>query len=120
MTDRRRGGEEGTASVELAAMLPTVVMIMLFSFEALMAAWTIERVENAARTGARLAGQSQDSGACVPGAQAAMPGWLNDYSASGTPSGNGVQCRVRATVPVLFPGVPLDFTVERTVTMPQG
>jgi hypothetical protein len=117
---RRRGGEEGTASVELVAMLPTALMVILFSFEALMAAATIERVENAARTGARVAGQNQDPGACGRGAAAAMPDWLNDHTVSGGRSGDGVRCRVRARVPVLFPGVPLDFTIERTVTMPQG
>jgi hypothetical protein len=31
-----------------------------------------------------------------------------------------VYCHVRAKVPLLWKGVPLDFTVNRTVTMPLG
>ncbi|HEX2314735.1 MAG TPA: TadE/TadG family type IV pilus assembly protein [Thermomonospora sp.] len=112
--------DQGTASVEFIAMLPTAMLVVLFSFEALMAASTIERVENAARTGARVAGQTQDAGGCRRGAETAMPDWLNDHTVSGTLSDDGARCRVRARVPVLFPGVPLDFTIDRTVTMPQG
>jgi hypothetical protein len=49
-----------------------------------------------------------------------MPGWLNNRVADGGPSGDGLYCHVRAKVPLLWPGVPLDFTVDRTVRMPMG
>lgn len=114
------GRDRGVSAVEYAATFPLVVCTILLAFEALMAAVTVERVENAARTGARTAGQDQRAAACRTAALEAMPGWLNDKTVSGGPAGDGVFCRVRAHVPVLWPGVPLDFTVDRTVTMPLG
>ncbi|MFB4300705.1 TadE/TadG family type IV pilus assembly protein [Actinomadura sp. NTSP31] len=115
------GADRGTASVEFATLLPIVLAVVLVCFEALMASVTVERVENAARTGARVAAMSQDASACVPAAGAALPGWLNDRTLRGADAGDdGVSCTVRARVPLLWRGVPLDYTVTRTVTMPTG
>jgi hypothetical protein len=117
----RRAGDRGTASVEFAALLPIVLAVVLVCFEALMASVTVERVENAARTGARVAAMRQDAAACVPAAAAALPGWLNERTLrGGEAGGDGVSCTVRAKVPLLWRGVPLDYTVTRTVTMPEG
>ncbi|WP_131741440.1 TadE/TadG family type IV pilus assembly protein [Actinomadura roseirufa] len=118
---RRPGRERGSATLEFAGLLPMVLILILFCFEALMASTSVERVENAARTGAREAAKAHDRGVCVRRANAAMPGWLNDRTVrGGEPYTTAVSCRVRAKVPLLWPGVPLDFTVDRTVTMPKG
>lgn len=117
----RTAGERGGVTVEFAAILPAVLFIILIAFEALMASTTVERVDNAARTGARVAGKEQDTAACPGAALSAMPSWRNDYWADGGPDDNGgVYCHVKAKIPLLFPGVPLDFTVNRTVHMPIG
>jgi Flp pilus assembly protein TadG len=116
----RRQGERGDVMVEFAAMFPIALLIILVCFEALMASTTVERVENAARTGARLASQQQNIGTCRGAALGSMPDWLNDKSANGGASDNGLYCHVRSKVPLLWPGVPLDFTVDRTVYMPMG
>jgi TadE-like protein len=118
--ERAHGGDRGSASMEFAAILPTAMFLILFSFEAIMAAATIERVENAARTGARSAGQRGDPQGCPAAATEALPGWLNEHTVYGQAHGDGVRCRVRAKVPLLFPGIPLDFTIDRAVTMPLG
>ncbi|MFA1545105.1 TadE family protein [Actinomadura chokoriensis] len=120
----RPAADAGAAAVEFAAVLPLVLMIIFLAFQAYMASTTVERVENAARTGAREASKRMDAGACQRWAQNAMPSWLNDYSIQGGPTtvngGDAVYCRVRAQVPVIWKGIPLDFGVTRTVTMPLG
>lgn len=124
MTDRPR--DQGVVLVEYAAAFPVVAAIILLCFEWMTVSTTVERVDNAARTGARTAAQDQDVRSCPLAAERALPGWLNGSAVDGTPtppdgSGTpGVTCRVRAKVPVLFPGVPLDFTVDRAVSMPMG
>jgi hypothetical protein len=116
----RAYGDRGGALTEFVAILPIGLVIILVAFEALMAGTTVERVENAARTGARLASQQQDPGTCADHALASMPGWLDNRSADGGQEGRGLYCHVRAEVPVLFPGAHLDFTIDRTVHMPVG
>lgn len=118
---RRRGhGDDGAAITEFIAILPIILVIILVAFEALMAGTTVERVENAARTGARLASQQQEADTCEGSALGAMPAWLDDRHVDGGWDGRGVYCHVRAEVPVLFPGAHLDFTIDRTVRMPVG
>ncbi|TDD69425.1 TadE/TadG family type IV pilus assembly protein, partial [Actinomadura rubrisoli] len=116
-----RPRDRGSAAVEFAGLLPVALAVVLICFEVFMAFTAVERVENAARTGAREAAKAHDPAQCAAKAGAAMPGWLNDRSVEGAGTGqDGVSCTVRAKVPVLWPGVPLDFTVTRTVTMPNG
>lgn len=116
MADRERG----IAAVEFAALFPLFVIILFVAFQAYVASTTIERVENAARTGAREAGQRYDPERCPSAALRAMPGWLNERKADGGRTGDGVSCHVRAKFPLLFKGVPLNLTIDRTVTMPLG
>jgi hypothetical protein len=116
----RANGDTGAAITEFVAILPIVLVIILIAFEALMAGTTVERVENAARTGARLASQEQDAGICSGSALDALPTWLDDHHVDGGWDGRGVYCHVSAEVPVLFPGAHLDFTIDRTVRMPVG
>lgn len=118
---RRRGtGDDGAAITEFVAILPIGLVIILVAFEALLAGTTVERVENAARTGARLASQEQNAGMCRGKALDAMPNWIDQTQADGGWRGDGLYCHVRAEVPVLFPGAHLDFTIDRTVRMPVG
>jgi hypothetical protein len=50
-----------------------------------------------------------------------MPDWLNDKQVTARQDGDGdVVCSVHAKVPLLWPGVPFELTVDRTVTMPMG
>jgi Flp pilus assembly protein TadG len=113
--------DRGNVMVEFGAILPIALFIILICFEALMVSLTVERVENAARTGARVASTERRANACRGAAMGAMPSWLNDKRVSyGGSSFTGYQCTVRADVPLLWPRIPLDVTVERTVHMPVG
>ncbi|TDD79592.1 pilus assembly protein [Actinomadura darangshiensis] len=113
-------GDRGGVSLEFAGVLPSVLTVIFFCLEFLLVGITVERVENAARTGARVAAQRQEAGACETAAMQAMPGWLNEKKVTSATRDGGVVCRVRAKVPVLIKGVPLDFTMTRTVEMPVG
>ncbi|GAA1839337.1 TadE/TadG family type IV pilus assembly protein [Actinomadura bangladeshensis] len=115
-----RPRDRGGVTVEFAAALPAGLLIIFLAFEALMVSTTVERVENAARTGARTAAQRQAPGECPAAAMASMPGWLNEKHAVAGGGRDEVTCRVQAKVPLVFPGIPLDFGVNRTVTMPLG
>lgn len=117
---RARAPDRGAAAIEYAALLPVVIVLLLLAFQAYTASTTVERIENAARTGARVAGQHYDPERCPAAALASMPSWLNDHQVDGGRTGGGVYCHVRAKLPLLWKGVPLDITVNRTVTMPLG
>lgn len=116
--------DRGAAALEFAAVFPIACFVIFLAFQGYTASTTIERVENAARTGAREAGKRYDPGLCVTYARQAMPGWLNDYTINGghrsVDGDDGVYCRVSAKLPLLWKGIPLNYTVTRTVTMPLG
>lgn len=116
----RAAADGGSVSLEFAGILPSVLLVIFFCLEFLLVGLTVERVENAARTGARVAAQRQDAGACRSAAMQAMPGWLNEQKVYASTEDGGVVCRVHARVPVLVKGVPLDFAIDRTVKMPVG
>ncbi|WUH97448.1 pilus assembly protein [Spirillospora sp. NBC_00431] len=117
---RIAAGDRGGVTLEFAGVLPSILVVIFFCLEFLLVGMTVERVENAARTGARVAAQRQDAGACESAAMAAMPGWLNEKKVTSEARDGGVVCRVQAKVPVLVKGIPLDFTMNRTVEMPLG
>jgi hypothetical protein len=123
MMKRSKGAPDGgSVIVEFGAILPLVIFIIMVCFQALIVGTTVERVENAARTGAREASKAQTMGACVPAARGAMPDWVDGAPViTAAPSGdNGVACRVRAKIPLIWPGIELNFSVDRTVHMPLG
>ncbi|WP_018655768.1 TadE/TadG family type IV pilus assembly protein [Actinomadura flavalba] len=117
--------DRGAAAIEFAAILPTALLVILVCYQAYVASTTVERVENAARSGARVASQRYDPALCRPYAERALPKeWLTAYRVEGgatTVGGDAaVSCRVEAKLPLLFKGLPVDFTVRRTVTMALG
>ncbi|MEU5880318.1 TadE family protein [Spirillospora sp. NPDC047279] len=122
--DVERPRDRGASAIELAAILPTAIFVILVAYQAYVSSTTVERVENAARTGAREASQRYDPSLCRTYAQGSMPTWLKEYwiegGAAKVDGDDGVFCRVRAELPLLWKGVPLDYTVTRTVTMPLG
>jgi TadE-like protein len=118
--DTAAPSDRGGVIAEYAAIFPIVLIVILICFEALMAAVTVERVENAARTGARVASQQRNAGACRGAALDAMPRWINDRSVDAGRSFDSFSCHVRAEVPLLWPGAPITITVDRTVRMPVG
>lgn len=123
---RPRGPQDdrGATAFEFAAALPLALFVIFFAYQLWVSSTTVERVENIARTGAREASQDYSPGECRSYALDSKPGWINDYQVEGgatTVDGtDAVYCRVRAKLPLLWKGIPLDFTVTRTYTLPLG
>ncbi|MEU9841218.1 TadE family protein [Actinomadura sp. NPDC048032] len=119
---RRR--DAGAAAIEFAGVLPIALFVIFAAFQAYISFTTVSRVENIARTGAREAAQHYDPSLCVEYANRVRPYWLNDYKIDGgrteVAGADAVYCHVEAKLPLLFKGVPFDYTVNRTVTMPLG
>ncbi|MDL4772215.1 MULTISPECIES: TadE/TadG family type IV pilus assembly protein [Thermomonosporaceae] len=117
--DLRR--DAGAAAMEFMATMPFVMLVICMCFEAIVAFMVVERVENAARAGARVASMRGSTDAGRAAAGEAMPGWVNDESVqAGWSRGGGIQVTVRAQVPLLWKGIPVDFGVTRRVEMPVG
>lgn len=81
----------------------------------------VERVDNAARTGARVESMGDDGGRA---AAEALPGWLKSREAPriavGAQDGTA-RAEVVVTMPILYglPGLP-GYTITRTAEMPVG
>ncbi|MEV4253569.1 hypothetical protein AB0J52_10410 [Spirillospora sp. NPDC049652] len=123
---RPRGprGDRGATALEFAAALPLALFVIFFAYQAWVASTTVERVENIARTGAREASQDYSPDECRRYALNTKPHWISDYEVEGgatTVDGtDAVYCRVKAKLPLLWKGIPLDYTVTRTYTLPLG
>ena len=130
----RAARDKGQASVQFVGILPFVVFAIILCFKVFATITTVERIDNAARTGARSASQTHNLADCPRQALGSLPSWLtekenpNDHlygdsrrrvqaSVSGNDIGQ-ITCRVVAKVPVIARGVPLDITVDRAVHMP--
>lgn len=120
----RSRSDAGAVALEYAGTVPLAFFVIFLAFQAYISFTTVSRVENIARTGAREASQRYDPGLCAEYANGVRPAWLNDYKIEGgrteVAGADAVYCHVEAKLPILWKGIPLDYTVNRTVTMPLG
>lgn len=108
----RLAGDRGSATAELAAGLPAVMVLLLAGLTAVGAVTTKLQCVDAAREVARVAARG-DAG--VPAGQRAAP---DRAGVSVTVSGDTVVATVRAPVPVLgarLPGLAVDATAVAAV-----
>jgi hypothetical protein len=107
--------ERGQSSVELMGMLWLMLLIALVIWQVLLAAWTGEQAQNAARTASRVAGRGGDADKA---ARAAVSTALRkDMKVD--PSGERVDVYVH--IPIIVPGLVIDsktFTLHRSATLP--
>lgn len=113
----RRDADRGGPILEFAAVLPLLLLTVVVAFEAFLAFVAIERLESAARAGARVAGTRQLDGA-EAAAREALPDWLADANVtSGANDENGYYVEVSHPLPIVF-SVDIDLTLTRRVDMP--
>ncbi|MEV2277946.1 TadE/TadG family type IV pilus assembly protein [Nocardiopsis sp. NPDC049922] len=119
MGDRpRRDSDRGGPLLEFAAMFPILLLVCVMAIEVFLAFVAVERLESAARAGARVAGAEQLAGA-ERAARAALPTWLDDATiTSGTNDSDGYYVEVSHPVPIVFSSVGFDLTLTRRVDMP--
>lgn len=111
--------DRGTAATEYMATIGLFLFVVVACFEAYVAFATIEKVEEAARTGARV-GSMRGAGAGRAEVEEVLPGWLNEHTVQVRQVGDRMECEITAKVPLLAKGVPFDVTVRRRVDMPVG
>jgi TadE-like protein len=107
--------ERGQSSVEFIGMLWLLLLIALVIWQILLAAWTGEQAQNAARTASRVEGRGGDA---AKAARAAVSTALRKDMKVDV-SGERVDLYVH--VPIIVPGLVIDsktFTVHRSATLP--
>jgi hypothetical protein len=91
--------ESGQASVELVAVLPILIFVLLAVSQLSIAGYALWSAGSAARAGARAA---QVDGDVEAAARSALPGWLRGEAE--VEDGEPVEVTVQA--PALVPGAP--------------
>ena len=107
--------ERGQSSVEFIGMLWLMLLIALVIWQILLAAWTGEQAQNAARTASRVEGRGGDADKA---ARAAVSTALRKDMKVDV-SGERVDLYVH--IPIIVPGLVIDsktFTVHRSATLP--
>src|SRR3954452_12623 len=97
--ERAAHGEEGTASVELVAVVPFLLLALLAAAQIALAGQALWSASVAARAGARAAAVG---GAAAAAARAALPSSMR--AKAKVEDGEGVSVRVE--VPRLIPSLP--------------
>lgn len=120
---RRQNGERGQATVELALVLPLVVLFALITLQLGLIAKDLVLVHHAAREGARAAAVEPTSGAAraaVVGSSSLDGGRLSVSLSGGTSRGSQttatVTYRAPTSVPLVGALIP-DVTLNASVTM---
>lgn len=113
-----RGGDRGGPLLEFAAIFPILLVVAVVSVEAFLAFVAAERLESAARAGARVAGTEQLAGA-EAAARRSLPSWLDEaVVTSGVNDHDGFYVQVSHPLPIVFSASGLDLTLTRRVDMP--
>lgn len=120
---RRRNGERGQATVELALVLPLAVLFALVTLQLGMLAKDLVLVHHAAREGARAAAVEPNAGAAraaVVGSSSLEDARLGVSLSGGTARGSQttatVTYRAPTDVPLVGALIP-DVTLKASVTM---
>lgn len=110
-----RGQEGGTATLELVAYLPFVVLAALASGQLYVSAWTATHTTAAARAAARAPSLGRDPRAA---AASALPRALRDDLEDVEPAGEGWRVEVR--IPLLLSRLSSeDLVVRRFAAFPR-
>lgn len=109
--------EAGAQIIEFAAVIPILLLIVTIAMEAFTAFTIIERIEAAARAGARVAGpKGLDTAEAT--ARASLPDWLDDATVKAGYSSGSVYTEVSTTTPVMWKNAPFEIKLTRRVEMP--
>jgi len=102
-----RDRDRGSASIELVAVVPVLVVAVVVMIEGLLLVSAVEDVTKAARDAARVASRGEDAASA---ARASLPGWarlerVDVVATGGAGGGTGVRSTVEVSVPMGMPGV---------------
>lgn len=105
------GRQRGQASLEMAALAPVVLMLMLLALQVIVLTYTSHAASQAAREAARAYSLEQSPAAA---ASSSLPGGVQLVSVQ--PSGPDHTVTVTVAAPFAVP--PLNREITRSVTMP--
>ena len=108
---RQAGRQSGQASLEMAALAPVVLMLVLFALQVIVLTYTAHAASQAAREGARASSLDQSAPAA---ASDSLPGGVRMVGVQQSGPDHTVTVTVRA--PFAVP--PFDREITRSVTMP--
>ncbi|MDT0327578.1 TadE/TadG family type IV pilus assembly protein [Nocardiopsis lambiniae] len=115
---RRRRDDRGGPLLEFAMAFPVLLLTAVVAIEAFLAFVATERLESAARSGARVAGAQGLEGAEAT-ARESLPSWLDEATVtSGANDHEGFYVQVSHPLPVVFSSAGFGLTVTRRVDMP--
>ena len=104
-------GQRGQASLEMAALAPVVLMLMLSALQVIVLTYTAHAASQAAREGARAYSLQQSPEAA---AQSSLPGGVHLVGVQRS----GPDHTVTVTVSAPFAVPPFNREITRTVSMP--
>ena len=107
--------ERGQASAEFMGMMFWLLLAAVFTWQLMLAAWTVNQAENSARTASRVA--ARPGGDAEKAARNAVSGPLRDGFHDFHE--NGETAIVHLKIPIILPGVTVEkFSVTRDATLP--
>lgn len=110
MSTRRAELQRGSATLEVVALVPIMLLVALFTLQLGVAGWTASQTQEAARQAARAQGMGLDARVA---AERALPGALEVDQITG----GGGSVALRVVVPRVSP-LP-QFKVVRRAVMPR-
>ncbi|MFD5076170.1 CpaE family protein [Streptomyces sp. NPDC058371] len=114
---RRKGGDRGAVTLEFAGMFPLLLVVMTILWQCVLYGYTWSLAGNAADEAARAATaayavQGDAPGACQAAGQEHLPDAWQDADIACTLEGSVWKARVRAEVPLFFPGFDVNWQVD--------
>ncbi|WP_017594054.1 TadE/TadG family type IV pilus assembly protein [Nocardiopsis potens] len=114
---RGRRGDRGSQFIEFAAYFPLLLLICVMVMEFFAGFLALERLGNAARTGARVA-STQGVEAGTEAAREALPAWLDQAEVTSGFNDGSYYVQASVSPPFMYPAADLNFQLTRRVHMP--
>ncbi|MGH3311447.1 MAG: TadE/TadG family type IV pilus assembly protein [Streptomyces sp.] len=116
----REDGERGASSLELAGMLPLLLLVAMAAIQLGIVGYAVQQAGTGARAAARTASQEDIAADYAATGKAAMSGWTASRSTFALGGGGEeVQVTTTVTIPSVVPGVDDFGDAARSATMPR-
>lgn len=117
---QRGRSDRGSQFVEFGVYFPLLLLVCALVLELFLSFLALEKMETAARAGARVAGDGGPSQAQVTAKQH-LPSYLDDAEIEvARNSDNGYYTTITVKAPILYPATQLNYTLTRRVDMPNA
>lgn len=116
----REEPERGVSSLELAGMMPLLLVVAVATIQLGIAGYAIQQAGTGARAAARTASLEDIADSYVATGKAAMSGWTASRSEFSLGGGDDeVRVTTTVTIPSIVPGVDDFGDASRSATMPR-